>query len=80
MTFYLFMVWSIFCPSCCGDTGRLLHGICKYTGERLVAHGPLVCVTVLFVLQLYDFTVADLGFYEINNALMLLLLSIKLNL
>ena len=42
MTFDLFMVRSNLCPSCCGNTGRLLHGICKYAGERIVAHGPLV--------------------------------------
>ena len=36
------MAWSNLCPSCCGNTGRLLHGICKYAGERIVAHGPLV--------------------------------------
>ena len=42
MTFDLFMVWSDLCPSCCGNTGRLLHDICKYAGERIVAHGPLV--------------------------------------
>ena len=24
------------------NTGRLLHGFCKYAGERIVAHGPLV--------------------------------------
>ena len=41
MTFDLFRVWSNLCPSCCGNTGRLLHGICKCAGERL-AHGPLV--------------------------------------
>ena len=44
MTFDGFMVWSNMCPSCCGNTGRLLHGICKYAGERIVAHGPLVFV------------------------------------
>ena len=47
MTFDLFMVWSNSCPSCCGNTGRMLHGICKYaiavlSGVRFVAHGPLV--------------------------------------
>ena len=25
-----FMLWSNLCPSCCGNTGRMLHGICKY--------------------------------------------------
>ena len=29
MTFDGFMVWSNLCPSCCGNTGRLLHGMCK---------------------------------------------------
>ena len=33
-----------FVSSCCGNTGRLLHGICKYAGERIVAHGPLVLI------------------------------------
>ena len=42
MTFDLFMIWSNLCPSCCGNTGRLLHGICKYAGERIVSHGLLV--------------------------------------
>ena len=42
MTFDLFMVWSNLCPSCCGNTGGLLHGICKYAGERIVAYGSLV--------------------------------------
>ena len=30
MTFDRFMVWSNLCPSCCGNTGRLLHGVRKY--------------------------------------------------
>ena len=34
------MLWSNLYPSCCGNTGRLLHGICKYAGERVVARGP----------------------------------------
>ena len=42
MTFDLFMVLSNLCISCCGSTGRLLHGICKYAGERIVSHAPLV--------------------------------------
>ena len=42
MTFDLFMVWSNLCPSYSGNTGRLLHGICKYAGEQIVALGPLV--------------------------------------
>ena len=42
MTFDCFMVWLNLCPSCCSSIGRLLHGICKYAGERIVAHGPLV--------------------------------------
>ena len=29
MTFDLFMVWSDLCPSCCDNTGRMLHSICK---------------------------------------------------
>ena len=45
MTFDLFMVWSVLYPSCCGNTGRMLHGSCKYeiavlSGERIEAHGP----------------------------------------
>ena len=46
MTFDLFMVWSNLCPICCGNTGRLLHGICKYGGEHIVAHGPLVRIVL----------------------------------
>ena len=42
ITFDRFMVWSNLCPNCCGNTGRMLHDICKYAGERIVAHGPLV--------------------------------------
>ena len=42
MTFDLFMVWSNLSPSYFGNTGRLLHGICKYAGEQIVANGPLV--------------------------------------
>ena len=47
MTFDLYLVWSNLCPICCGNTGRMLHGICKYaiavlSDERIVAHGPLV--------------------------------------
>ena len=47
MTFELFSVWSNLCSNCCGNTGIILHGICKYeklflSGERIVAHGPLV--------------------------------------
>ena len=30
MTFDLYMVWSNLCPSCHGNNGRMLHGICKY--------------------------------------------------
>ena len=30
MTFDLFMVWSNLFPSCGCNTGRMLHGICKY--------------------------------------------------
>ena len=30
MTFDLFIVWSNLRPSCYGNTGRMLHGICKY--------------------------------------------------
>ena len=41
MTFDLFMVSNL-CPSCCGNTERLLHGICKHASERIVAHGSLV--------------------------------------
>ena len=49
MTFDLFMVWSNLCPSCCGNTGRMLHGICKYaitvlSGELIMAYGPLVLI------------------------------------
>ena len=42
MTFDHLMVWSNLCFSCYSNTGRLLHCICKYAGERIVAHGPLV--------------------------------------
>ena len=42
MTFDLFYGMVKLCPSYCGNTGRLLHGICKYAGERIVAHGSLV--------------------------------------
>ena len=52
MTFDLFMVWSNVYPSCCGNTGRLLHGICKYAGERIMVHGPLVFLS--FVGQFYE--------------------------
>ena len=31
MTFDLLMLWSNLCPSCGCNTGRMLHGICKYT-------------------------------------------------
>ena len=55
MTFDLFMVWSILCPSCCGNTGRLLHGFCKYAGERMVAHGPLVFFFFFFFFCLFFF-------------------------
>ena len=41
------MVWSDLCPSCCGNTGRMLHGICKYAGEQIVAHGSLVLNNVV---------------------------------
>ena len=47
LTFDFFMIWSYLCPSC-GNTGRLLHGICKYAGERILAHGPLVCIVIAF--------------------------------
>ena len=30
MTFDLFMTLSNFFPSCCGYTGRISHGICRY--------------------------------------------------
>ena len=30
MTFDLSLVWSNVCPSCSGNTGRVLYGICKY--------------------------------------------------
>ena len=50
MTFDLFMVWSNLCPSCYGNTGRLLHGIYKYAGEQIVAHGPLVFFFFFFFL------------------------------
>ena len=30
MTNDLFIVWSNLSPSCCGNIGKLLHGICKY--------------------------------------------------
>ena len=37
--------WPLKClryDQICGNIGRLLHGICKYAGERIVANGPLV--------------------------------------
>ena len=43
MTIDLFMEWSDLCPSCCGNTGRMLHGICKYAIAvfiRLANCGP----------------------------------------
>ena len=68
MPFDLFMVWSDLCPSCSGNTGRLLHGICKCAGEWIVAHWPLVtwkfpCVvkTFLFVLFILIFFLSSLG-------------------
>ena len=30
VTFDLFTAGSDLCPSCCGNTGRMLHGICRY--------------------------------------------------
>ena len=30
ITFDLFTAWSNFCPNCCGNTERMLHGICRY--------------------------------------------------
>ena len=53
MIFDRFMVWSDLCPSCCGNTGRLLHGIYKYAGEQIVAHGPLVFLSIYKVLVSY---------------------------
>ena len=44
MTFDSFIVWSNLCRSCCGNTGRLLHDICKYADEQIVAHLPLVFI------------------------------------
>ena len=43
MIFDLCVVWSKLCPSCCGNTGRMLHGICKYAIAvfvRLANCGP----------------------------------------
>ena len=48
------MVWSNLCPSCYGNTGRLLHGICKYAGEQIVAHGPLVFFFFVFFFFVFD--------------------------
>ena len=50
MTFDLLMVWSNLYPSCLGNTGRLLQSICKYAGERLVAHGPLISYLLVVLL------------------------------
>ena len=47
MTFDLFMVWSNLCPSYCGNTKRLLPGIFKYAGERIMARGPFQFSSVL---------------------------------
>ena len=51
MTFDIFLVWSDLCPSSCGNSGRLLHAICKYAGERIVAHGPLVIFLKFLVVR-----------------------------
>ena len=47
MTFDPFMVCTNLCPSCGGNTGRMLHGVFKYaiavlSDERIEAHEPLV--------------------------------------
>ena len=47
MTLDLFMVWSNLCLSCCGSTGRSCMVFADMqklflSGERIVAHGPLV--------------------------------------
>ena len=64
MTFDLFMVWSNLCPSCCGNTGRMLQicNSCFLSDERIVAHGPLVWLktrlsgpTFICLLQHCDF-------------------------
>ena len=49
ITFDFFMTWSNLCPSCCGNTGRMLHGICKcaitvLSGEVIMVYGPLVLI------------------------------------
>ena len=45
MTLDLLYGMVIFVSICCGNTRRLLHGICKYAGEQIVAHGPLVYIS-----------------------------------
>ena len=43
MTSDLFIAWLNLCPICCGNTGRLLHGICRHVkAVRIVAHGSHV--------------------------------------
>ena len=54
MTFDLFTMWSNLYSSCYGNTGRMLHGICRYVlwlfylGECIVAHEPLVFLFLFF--------------------------------
>ena len=42
MTFDHLWYGQICVPVAVGNTGRQFHGICKYAGEQIVAHGPLV--------------------------------------
>ena len=46
MTFELFYGMVNFVSCCCGNIGRLLHGIYKYAGEQIVAHGLLVLIAM----------------------------------
>ena len=63
MTFELSTAWSDLCLSCCGSTGRMLHGMCRYAmavylGEQIVAHGPLVIFFLLLFPQQMDFEIS----------------------
>ena len=46
MTFDLFMVWSNLCHSCLAIPEDCC--IAFATGERILAHGPLVCLKIIF--------------------------------
>ena len=53
MTFDLFRIWSNLCPSCCGNTGRILHlRVCKsyfYHVSESWPMGPIVLVLSLCI-------------------------------